>query len=184
MNKTDINSIVENIKLLTEDTKEFLLKVKSKYVIDDLILKLLKNHDLKYSISESENHPLVKVNVDMGSFEKGIFKINYNFMILFSKLLTKVTHDYFTFEVVNRDPNRISSVLSNDSYHPLTQNQFKFFEEYKLVAKKIEYVRLSRRDLEFVVCSETHNFKGLHFFGDQPTLEMLVFNDFFNLIPE
>jgi hypothetical protein len=52
MNKTDINSKVENIKLLTEDTKEFLLKVKSKYVIDDLILELLNNHDLKLLSSD------------------------------------------------------------------------------------------------------------------------------------
>ncbi|WMJ74310.1 hypothetical protein RCC89_14205 [Cytophagaceae bacterium ABcell3] len=184
MNESLIKNIVDSIFNLSKNESAYLGAINEPFILDSSIIDLLQECKFNYTINDDRSFPKVSVKVFLGDYSQGGTKIDYYCFLEFSKLFRDVVHVYFRYIINNPDVDRLSGILTDDVYEPLTVKQYDFYENLKDVFKNLNIQILSYNEVYYVLCNMQVGKAGLGFFGHQPTLGLLLFNDYFDLCPD
>lgn len=178
--KTNVLTEINKIRELSKDKDEYIRIIAADLILDPSIIETIQKHNYKYNLYQASDDPEVRLIIELGSFSDSKFQIEYWHNIVFSKF-AKFYKESFSYKIKNHDPDSILGDFYSTIYRLPTRNQFNYYEEIKLILNKNSYEELEARDYDEVLCDMEFVVKEMTFFGPQPTVDMVLFKDFFDL---
>ncbi len=172
---------IEEVLTLINNVSLFRQKVKETFVLPAEIERLLNQYGFDFELFQQEDNPQVWLIVSMGEYKQNDFFIKYEYHLFFSKL-GKFCKDHFKYKITNCDPNRaIGKHIEGVYYFPMTKIQYEFYELLKSQLEVLSLTLLTNRELEEVLLMDFID-DSMSFFNEQPNVDLLLFNDLFDLL--
>ena len=149
------------------------------------LFKELKNYIKlqKFTLVEEtdDDSPSRTWYIKFNDYKKGNLEISYHTIIKISKVVPAfyIQHE---FSVEHKNENAIDPDLSGFGCSPYTKEQFALDDKIRTVLVKKGYYELNLLDMDECV----HGFKmpeGVTIFGQNVTVELLLFIDIYNICP-
>jgi hypothetical protein len=175
----NIDTLISDVVNLSKDKAKYNLKIKEVIRIPPEIVEIVNKFD--YKVIQNDSSPRVTIKVDFGSYQKDDFKVSYIYFLHFSKFCNIYT-DTFYYKVMNLDPDKLEPAFENDSYEPLTKTQYIFHKQIKDKMDLLSFKSIKYEDLIKPVMNLNFVNESFKFFGPVPNVEMILFNDFFDIV--
>ncbi len=175
--ETIVNSIIE---LATNSPEKYRWKFVVPFALPQKAYELLDEFGLAFELIQHGDDPWVRLTIYFGEYVLGSFEINYEYHVTFSKL-AKVWKDEYYSRIVHPDPDHISGgAIYIVDHNPLTKMQQEFERRLVEILEQNRFLRLNDSDLDEVILGMEFPIPTFTFFGPQPTVDMLIFKQFWN----
>ncbi|EPI03268.1 hypothetical protein D920_00310 [Enterococcus faecalis 13-SD-W-01] len=132
---------VKDLYYDSNNTNDYLRKCASKIELPDSVLKFIKNNEIEIFKIEHKLFPSEEWYFTLPLFRDGEFYVEYTTILKVSKL-TSVYSLLHSFDVENRDPERMVPSLSGESDEPYIFMQSDFSKIIEDNLSKLNYERL------------------------------------------
>lgn len=173
-----LNKKVQEVKTKyydNQDIKGYLKKCEKKIELPIAVSTFIEQHKIEIFKIEHENFPSEEWSFTISFFQKGEFSVKYTTELEISKL-TSIYSLLHSFEVENRDPERMGPILFGDSDEPYAFLQADFSKVIEDSLSELGYERLhwseGQRKIEGVSFAD-----DVVFYGPDVTVSDLVFLD-------
>jgi hypothetical protein len=179
MNTEDI---VNYMTTLAIEKNTYCSMVEKEYFIDEAVLFWLNSENIKFKITQHRRNPEVRLEVFCDSYTGKGYNIQYNYILYFSKFLN-VFKDEIQFRIKNPDEtNYAGDSFMGEESMPLTSKQEIIVSKLKSMLIGFGFTYLSYRDYSTVICNLNYVVPEMKLYGNQPTVGILLFHDFFDLL--
>jgi hypothetical protein len=175
-------TIVKYMLSLAEDKAEYRQRVERDFIVHKELLSWLKSEEISFQIIESKKNPEVRLIIFCDSYNHNDFNAKYNYVLYFSKFMT-LYKDEIQFIIKNPDKgNYVGESFIGEESMPLTSKQERIISKVKEYLASSGFTYLFYRDYSTVICDLNYVVPEMNLYGNQPTINVLLFNDFFDLI--
>ncbi|MBC1308043.1 hypothetical protein [Listeria booriae] len=180
-----LNSQIENIINMYyqgENEELYVAKSAERLELPVEIVAFCATHNVELKIMTNYENPSEKWYFTMGEYKEGNFEVEYTTILSVSKLANVYALEH-SFEVLNKDPNKIEPVLVGDAEAAYNVGQFDLEELVKQCYEAMNFTRMfwveALRTVENI-----HFAEGITLFGPYVTQEDILFRDVLDILPD
>lgn len=131
-----------------KDHAFYLKQCNEPFELPDALLEVIETAGYWFTSGDTLKEdvwPSVRYDITVPSFIEGNFQVDYGVVLEVSKLFPAYRLN-FTYEVENKDPDRLAPVLHDFSDHPFTKNQMEFIESWQQAAQHLGWERIQETE--------------------------------------
>lgn len=176
--KSEVMKIIEKV-YVKKNYEFFVNKCKTTIKLPDAITSFLKGNGFDILEFHENLEASKKWCIKFKEFQLGEFKVSYCTTIEISKIerLFYIQHE---FSVPNMDDKKIEPLLEGFGSHPYTTEQASVYDKIIVELIKLGYLELSYKEMNEVVNLDFEK-KLESIYGEQPTIEGLIFHDIMDI---
>lgn len=171
----NIEKLALKVLSLSKNKEEYKKKVLERHYLHDELKKMFVSE-----IYDRRNTPRLEIYVNHDSFIDNKLEIRYQTRIIISKLVDALKLSFHC-TVLNPDPRKHERRIEAESLFECYINE-QVTVEKKIVSlcEKYNIKKITYREEHLVLPDLDFVHSGMKFFGSQPTVGMLLFEDFFD----
>ncbi len=174
MDPIDLDQLIRTlIKKAQSDPTWYSSQVQQDFQVPTSVLEAAQHPEVLHSAAL----PTVTLSVYFAPFAQGAFKSQWRLVFVFSRL-ARVYESYYQCDIGHPNPDGLSKTITVTDYSASTLEQFTLEEWLHELLLAAGLVRLTGRELDFVLCGSGIEPKGGYALSGQLNVQKALFTPF------